>query len=40
MPTLKDIMAELAKPGRDPREKFEAVTFAEGIEKSKTSGPG
>ncbi|MEN6331552.1 MAG: Tex family protein, partial [Smithella sp.] len=33
MPTLKDIMAELAKPGRDPREQFENVIFAEGIEK-------
>lgn len=33
MPTLTDIMNELAKPGRDPREKFEAFGFAEGIEK-------
>jgi uncharacterized protein len=33
MPTLKDIMAELAKPGRDIREKFEEFGFAEGIEK-------
>ena len=33
LPTLKDIMAELAKPGRDPREKFEAFSFAEGVEK-------
>jgi uncharacterized protein len=33
IPTLKDIMAELAKPGRDPREKFEAFSFAEGVEK-------
>jgi uncharacterized protein len=31
MPTLKDIMAELAKPGRDPREQFEAFSFTEGI---------
>ena len=31
LPTLKDIMAELAKPGRDPRDEFEAVTFAEGV---------
>jgi len=31
MPTLKDIMAELAKPGRDPREEFEAFSFAQGI---------
>ncbi len=33
MPTLTDIMNELAKPGRDPREQFEAFSFAEGIEK-------
>lgn len=31
LPTLKDIMEELAKPGRDPREQFEAFSFAEGI---------
>ncbi len=33
LPTLTDILKELAKPGRDPREKFEAFSFAEGIEK-------
>ena len=33
VPTLKDIMEELAKPGRDPREQFEAFAFAQGIEK-------
>ncbi|MBC2694314.1 MAG: RNA-binding transcriptional accessory protein [Desulfobacteraceae bacterium] len=33
LPTLKDILDELAKPGRDPREKFEAFSFADGIEK-------
>ena len=33
IPTLKDILEELAKPGRDPREKFEAFSFADGIEK-------
>ncbi|MDP4896270.1 MAG: RNA-binding transcriptional accessory protein [Akkermansiaceae bacterium] len=33
LPTLKDIVAELAKPGRDPRKAFEAFTFAEGVEK-------
>ncbi len=33
LPTLRDIVAELAKPGRDPREKFEMFHFAEGIEK-------
>ena len=31
LPTLNDIMKELAKPGRDPREQFEAFSFAEGI---------
>ena len=33
LPTLKDILAELAKPGRDPREQFESFTFADGINK-------
>jgi protein Tex len=33
LPTLRDILAELAKPGRDPRQQFEAFQFAEGIEK-------
>jgi uncharacterized protein len=33
LPTLKDIIAELAKPGRDPRKQFELFSFAEGIEK-------
>ena len=31
MPTLNDIMDELAKPGRDPREQFEEFSFAEGV---------
>jgi protein Tex len=31
LPTLKDILAELAKPGRDPREQFEAFSFMEGV---------
>jgi protein Tex len=33
LPTLTDILAELAKPGRDPREQFEAFQFADGVEK-------
>ncbi len=33
LPTLKDIVSELAKPGRDPRRQFENVVFAEGINK-------
>ncbi|MCE7996847.1 MAG: RNA-binding transcriptional accessory protein [Roseivirga sp.] len=31
LPTLKDILDELAKPGRDPREQFESFSFAEGV---------
>lgn len=33
LPTLKDIMAELNKPGRDPRAQYEIFTFAEGVNK-------
>jgi uncharacterized protein len=40
LPTLKDILAELAKPGRDPREKFEAFTFQEGVNKPEDLKPG
>ena len=35
MPTLTDILAELAKPGRDPREQFEAFEFTEGVNEIK-----
>ncbi|TKC02132.1 Tex family protein [Pedobacter cryotolerans] len=31
LPTLTDIVKELAKPGRDPREQFEAFSFADGV---------
>jgi uncharacterized protein len=31
--TLQDILEELSRPGRDPREKYEAFSFAPGIEK-------
>ncbi|KLT66353.1 Tex family protein [Pedobacter sp. BMA] len=31
LPTLNDILKELAKPGRDPREQFEAFSFTDGI---------
>lgn len=31
LPTLQDIARELEKPGRDPREKFEAFSFREGV---------
>jgi uncharacterized protein len=40
LPTLNDILQELAKPGRDPREKFEAFSFAEGINKVEDVKPG
>ncbi|MFV2082336.1 MAG: Tex family protein, partial [bacterium] len=40
LPTLNDILKELAKPGRDPREKFETFSFAEGIEKIEDVRPG
>ena len=33
LPTLQDILAELSKPGRDPRKAFEIFNFAEGVEK-------
>lgn len=31
LPTLTDILAELEKPGRDPRETFEVFSFTEGV---------
>lgn len=40
LPTLKDIMAELAKPGRDPRQKFEAFSFQDGVNKPEDLKPG
>jgi protein Tex len=40
LPTLNDILAELARPGRDPREQFEAFQFAEGINKLEDLQPG
>lgn len=33
LPTLRDIVAELAKPGRDPRKGFELFSFQDGVEK-------
>ncbi len=35
LPTLTDILSELEKPGRDPREKFEVFEFAEGVHEIK-----
>jgi protein Tex len=40
LPTLEDILAELAKPGRDPRRQFEHFAFAEGVEKLEHLQPG
>ncbi len=40
MPTLEDILAELARPGRDPRKKFEDFAFAEGVDKIEDLRPG
>jgi len=40
LPTLTDILSELAKPGRDPREIFEAFAFTEGVEKIEDVKPG
>lgn len=31
LPTIRDILAELEKPGRDPRGEFQTATFADGI---------
>jgi len=40
LPTLTDIVGELAKPGRDPRKQFEAFSFAEGVKEMKDLAPG
>ena len=40
LPTLNDILGELAKPGRDPRHKFEVFTFQNGVEKLEDLKPG
>ncbi len=39
-PTLTDIMTELAKPGRDPRQQFEAVKFQDGVQSIEQVKPG
>ena len=39
-PTVRDILRELEKPGRDPRPEFKAATFADGIEDIKDLRPG
>ncbi len=35
LPTIKDILSELERPGRDPRPEFKAATFKEGVETLK-----
>ncbi len=40
LPTLTDIVAELAKPGRDPRERFEAFAFSDDVRKLADLTPG
>lgn len=40
LPTLRDILTELTKPGRDPRARFEAFQFAEGIAQLEDLAPG
>lgn len=40
IPTLTDIMSELAKPGRDPRDSFEAFAFAENVTSIQDLEPG
>ncbi|HAV09856.1 MAG TPA: RNA-binding transcriptional accessory protein, partial [Rhodobacteraceae bacterium] len=40
LPTVKDIFAELEKPGRDPRPSFKTASFAEGVEDIKDLKPG
>jgi uncharacterized protein len=39
-PTLTDILTELAKPGRDPRQQFEAVKFQDGVQSIEQVKPG
>ncbi|MDP6716537.1 MAG: Tex family protein [SAR202 cluster bacterium] len=40
LPTLNDILAELGRPGRDPRQEFEAFSFTEGINSIEDVNPG
>ena len=40
LPTLTDIMQELAKPGRDPRQKFDLFEFAKGVDRIEDLVPG
>ena len=40
IPTVTDIIAELEKPGRDPRPEFKTATFQDGVEKITDLKPG
>ena len=40
VPTVRDIIAELEKPGRDPRPAFKTASFQEGVEKISDLKPG
>ncbi|MCZ4123352.1 Tex family protein [Streptomyces sp. H39-S7] len=40
LPTVTDILAELEKPGRDPRPAFKTATFKDGVEEMKDLRPG
>lgn len=40
LPTVKDILTELDKPGRDPRPEFRTAAFREGVEDLKHLEPG
>jgi uncharacterized protein len=39
LPTVRDILSELEKPGRDPRPEFKTATFKEGVEELKDLQP-
>ncbi len=40
LPTVRDILAELEKPGRDPRPEFKTASFADGIDEISDLKPG
>ena len=40
LPTVRDILRELEKPGRDPRPEFKAAQFADGVEDIRDLRPG
>ncbi len=40
LPTVRDILAELEKPGRDPRPEFRTAAFADGVEEITDLKPG